>query len=39
LKKNGFDDDVINDAMNICKKLKNKKLLFSKKNKSKKVKE
>jgi len=39
LKKNGFDDDVINDAMNICKKLKNKKLLFSKKYKSKKVKE
>jgi len=34
LQKNGFDDDVIEDAMRICKKLKNKKLLFSKKKKS-----
>jgi energy-coupling factor transporter ATP-binding protein EcfA2 len=38
LKKNGFDDDVINDALTICSELKNKKLLFSNK-KSKKVKE
>jgi DNA mismatch repair protein MutS len=34
LQKNGFDDDVIEDAMKICKKLKSKKLLFSKKKKS-----
>lgn len=34
LQKNGFDDDVIEDAMNICKKLKNKKLLFSNKKKT-----
>ena len=28
LKKNGFDDDVIEDAINICKKIKEKKLVF-----------
>ena len=39
LQKNGFDDDVIEDAMNICKKLKNKKLLFSNKKKSDKKKD
>ena len=41
LKKNGFDEDVINDAMNICSKIKSNKLIFfedSKKKKSKKSK-
>ena len=28
MKKNGFDDDVIEDAINICKKIKEKKLVF-----------
>jgi DNA mismatch repair protein MutS len=33
LKKNGFDDDVIEDAIDICQKIKEKKLIFFKKNK------
>ena len=37
LKKNGFDDDVIENAIEICKKIKEKKIIFShKKNKFKK---
>ena len=31
LKKNGFDDDVIENAIEICKKIKEKKLIFLKK--------
>lgn len=43
LKKNGFDEDVIDDAMNMCSKIKSNKLIFfedkdSKKEKSKKSK-
>ena len=33
LKKNGFDDDVIENALEISEKIKNKKLIFFKKNK------
>jgi DNA mismatch repair protein MutS len=33
LKKNGFDLDVIDDAMNICKKIKSNKLIFFNKDK------
>ena len=33
LKKNGFDEDVIEDALDICKKIKDKKLTFFKKEK------
>ena len=35
LKKNGFDDDVIEDAINICQKIKEKKLIFFEKDKKK----
>ena len=43
LKKNGFDEDVIDDAMNMCSKIKSNKLIFfedkdSKKEKNKKSK-
>ena len=41
LKKNGFDEDVIEEAMNICKKIKSNKLIFfedEKKKKTKKIK-
>ena len=37
LKKNGFDEDVIEDALNICKKIKDKKLIFFKKEKKTKI--
>ena len=37
LKKNGFDEDVIEDALNICKKIKDKKLIFFKKEKKTKM--
>ena len=36
LKKNGFDDDVIENAIEICKKIKENKLIFFNKNKIKK---
>jgi DNA mismatch repair protein MutS len=39
LKKNGFDDDVIENAIEICKNIKEKKLLFSSKEKKKKNKD
>ena len=35
LKKNGFDDDVIENAIEICKKIKEKKLIFFEKDKFK----
>ena len=38
LKKNGFDDDVIEDAINICKKIKENKLTFKIEKSKKKVK-
>ena len=34
LKKNGFDEDVIEDAIKICKKIKDKKLIFFKADKT-----
>jgi DNA mismatch repair protein MutS len=37
LKKNGFDEDVIEDALNICQKIKDKKLIFFKKEKKTKM--
>ena len=33
LKKNGFDDDLIEDAINMCKKIKDKNLVFFNENK------
>ena len=36
LKKNGFDEDVINVAMNICGKIKSNKLIFFEDSKKKK---
>jgi DNA mismatch repair protein MutS len=38
LKKNGFDDDVIDDAINMCKKVKENKIIISKKKSNKKIK-
>jgi DNA mismatch repair protein MutS len=38
LKKNGFDDDVIENALEICKKIKENKLVFFNDNKNKKTK-
>ena len=38
LKKNGFDEDVIDDAMNICSKIKSNKLIFFEDKDSKKEK-
>lgn len=37
LRKNGFDDDVIENAIEICKKIKEKKLIFFNKDKKKKT--
>jgi DNA mismatch repair protein MutS len=37
LKKNGFDEDVIEDALDMCKKIKDKKLIFFKKEKKTKI--
>jgi energy-coupling factor transporter ATP-binding protein EcfA2 len=37
LKKNGFDEDVIEGAINICQKIKDKKLIFFKKRKDNKI--
>ena len=37
LKKNGFDEDVIEDELNICQKIKDKKLIFFKKEKKTKM--
>jgi DNA mismatch repair ATPase MutS len=34
LKNNGFDDDVIEDAIDICRKIKEKKIIFFEKDKS-----
>jgi energy-coupling factor transporter ATP-binding protein EcfA2 len=38
LKKNGFDDDVIENALDICKKIKGNKLIFFNNSKIKKIK-
>ena len=38
LKKNGFDEDVIQEAMNICKKIKSNKLISFQDEKKKKTK-
>ena len=38
LKKNGFDDDVIENALEICKKIKENKLVFFNKKQDKKIK-